>query len=44
MVVFGGLLAYSVFLISTGSSPGGLLVVGAIGLAVSIGDYLANKK
>ena len=44
MIIFGSLFAYSVFIIFMGGSPGGLIVVGVLGLIVSIGDYVANQK
>jgi hypothetical protein len=42
IIGFGLLLAYSLFVLFLGESPGGMLLVSIVGLVVSAGNYLAT--
>lgn len=44
MIVFGLLVAYSVFVLVSGGNPGGTLIIGIVGFVVSLGDYLASQN
>jgi len=40
--IFGTLTAYSVLTLLMGGNPGGALIIGVVGLVVSIGDYITH--
>ena len=44
MIIFGGLFAYSLLTLFLGESPGGMILIGIVGLVVSIGDYVAHEE
>jgi|GEM_PF-4067466 len=44
LIGFGLLSLWSLFVVFNGGNPGGALIVGIVGFAISLGDYYANHK